>query len=830
MIKRFLIFMLPCLAFGQVRNSSILQKGLLKNISASLNTYIINHPTEKTYLQFDKPYYAIGDTIYFKAYITTDSRHVLSALSGILHVELINAENKIVRELRLQIINGTTWGDFTLPDSLFGGNYRVRAYTAVMHNDGDSVFYEQAIPVTGLYSKTTIDSNFFKSKIPQAKPVIRFFPEGGSLLNGVKSKIAFKAIAANGLSIDVKGIVTDNEDKQVAVFNSTHLGMGIVTFRPLNGKTYKARVVFADGTENVVDLPTALHDGYALAIDTVSDDTITVDIISRDRGSSKPKDALTLIAQSGGVIYSAAKSNPDSKEFIVRFSRKTFPSGIIQFTLFSADGEPLSERLLFVRNADQVKLDINITKSVYTARDKVKIELVAKNRQDKPTAGSFSVAITDETKVPVDEITENTILTNLLLTSEVKGNIENPNYYFTNQNDKTLADLDILMLTQGYRRFEWKKILNNGYSQGTYDAEKAGLQLAGYIKNGKAAVPNGKIRLFSKSAGGMVLDTVSDANGRFVFDNLVFADTEKFIIQARTAKGQKNVDIEMDKTADAIVIPITAQRDIPPGNTGNLFSYSKSAKQFYDEQLKYGINKHVQMLKEVVVKEKKIPKELENSENLNGKGQADQVITAKDFENFACGRIMDCLQSKLNSVIVQYGKLYSSYSKSPYYDPELKMTTYAPMAVVIDGSRSDYEALHSLNVADVDAFEIILGAHGGAIYGPFGANGVIIVTTKRAKKINNYYREAPGVIVYTAKGFYKAREFYSPQYDNPKTNQKMADLRSTIYWNANIITDKDGKASFEYFNADSKGTYRVVVEGIDADGNLGRQVYRYKVE
>jgi hypothetical protein len=110
------------------------------------------------------------------------------------------------------------------------------------------------------------------------------------------------------------------------------------------------------------------------------------------------------------------------------------------------------------------------------------------------------------------------------------------------------------------------------------------------------------------------------------------------------------------------------------------------------------------------------------------------------------------------------------------------------------------------------------------------AGGGLIITTKHASKLKEYYRYAPGVITYMPKGFYKAREFYSPQYDNPPTNQKMADLRSTIYWNPNIITDKDGKAAFSYFNADGKGAYRIIIEGIDADGNLGRKVLRYKVE
>jgi uncharacterized protein YfaS (alpha-2-macroglobulin family) len=103
-----------------------------------------------------------------------------------------------------------------------------------------------------------------------------------------------------------------------------------------------------------------------------------------------------------------------------------------------------------------------------------------------------------------------------------------------------------------------------------------------------------------------------------------------------------------------------------------------------------------------------------------------------------------------------------------------------------------------------------------------------LINTKKG----NYRGAAPtpNIVAFAPKGYYKAREFYSPRYDDPKTNNPMADLRSTIYWNPNVATDKDGKASFEYFNADNKGSYRVVIEGIDGNGNLGRQVYRYRVE
>ncbi|MEP6610245.1 MAG: TonB-dependent receptor plug domain-containing protein, partial [Mucilaginibacter sp.] len=447
-------------------------------------------------------------------------------------------------------------------------------------------------------------------------------------------------------------------------------------------------------------------------------------------------------------------------------------------------------------------------------------------------AGHYSVSVTDGGKVAVDEATEPTIINNLLLTSELKGYIEQPNYYFTNVNEKTMTDLDLVMLTHGYRSLEWKQILKGDNNPAANYTGEKGLTISGTITARGKPVPNAKIKLFTRGGVNLVLDTTADNSGKFVFDNLSFPDSTRFVLQARTAKGDKDVDVQVDKPRQA---PGASTEFHPINQSENsaLAAYAQSNKAFNEEQKRNGINQHMQMLKEVTIKGKKEDPLLAHSTNLNGKGAADQVITSEWLETSGYTSLFDALRAKGNSL--EFTSLHQVISK--HTNAQLVGNHPDLMEIVVDGTPLDQpekpgdpNPLDEIRIEDIESIEIGLGTHYGAMYGSRAAGGVIIVTTKRAKKLNYYYKEAPGVIVYTAKGFYKAREFYSPQYDNPKTNQKMLDLRSTIYWNPNIITDKDGKASFEYFNADGKGTYRVVVEGIDADGNLGRHVFRYKVE
>lgn len=810
-MKKFqfiLITLLPFIALGQAVKNSPVEGTAIKSINSRLTAYKEKHIVEKSYLQFDKPYYAVGDTIYFKAYVTIGAEHKLSALSGILYVDLISPDNRISRSIKLQMLAGVAWGDFALADTLKGGNYRVRAYTNWMRNDDEAAFFEQTIPIAGNTIKGITESGMpakKNAKVPGGvnKIDVQFLPEGDGLVAGNYSKMAFKAIGPDGLGTDVKGTVTDDGGNVVTTLASAHLGMGSFNIVPQVGKSYKANLMFANGITNTVELPKATATGYTFSLNNTNADTIRIRVTA---GTASSLDKLSIVAQAGGVIYYAAENQqPGSKFFSAVIAKSKFPTGVIQFTLFNDAGEPLNERLAFINHKDELKFKLN-TKGSYVPREKVKIDLNANNSADKPVTGSFSVAVTDETIVPVDTVNENTILTNLLLTSDLKGVVEQPSYYFAKINEKTQADLDLLMLTQGYRHFEWKQVLSGKEPIIKYQPEKD-LEISGRVSKQGKPVLNAKVTLFTNKGGAFMLDTVTDKNGRFAFSHLLFEDSTKFVVQSKVTKGQDALTLDLD----TVLSPkLTIENNIHLKTTDTIAdnsAYAINQKQFLFEQQKYGINKHPLILREVHIRAKK-EQVVPHSQNLNGPGNAKYVLTSADLERFMCNKLSDCLQGVFG----------------------LKFIHGIPtQAVVIDGDFVDPDMFDELHVDDIEGIEI-LDVHDGAIYGSRAANGILLVTTKRGRKTNNYYRYAPGVITYMPKGLYKAREFYSPQYDNPHTNPKMADLRSTIYWNPNIITDKYGKASFEYFNADGKGTYKVVIEGIDADGNLGRQVFRYKVE
>ncbi|HEX3384787.1 MAG TPA: TonB-dependent receptor plug domain-containing protein [Mucilaginibacter sp.] len=775
-----------------------------------LKAFNQTRPVEKAYLHFDKPYYAAGDTIYFKAYTTMGERHVPSRIGGILHVDLINTKNKVDQSIKLQSADGVSWGDFALPDSLPKGNYRVRAWTEWMRNDPGS-FFEKVIPVGTLQNGKMVEG-----KAANGKPDVQFFPEGGALVANIKSRIAFKAIGPTGLGTAVKGVVTDNELKEIVSFTSAHLGMGSFELTPEPGKTYQAKLTFANGTTQALPLPAADGQGIALSVNNDSIPvakariTATSDYLAANKGK-----IFTLLINSGGVATTASCTLDSTATVLYVLKRKLF-TGIASIILFSPNNEPLCERLIFVQNYDQLSLNVNTDKAQYATREKVTLKLNAKTRSDSAATGHFYIAVTDESKVPEDENNETTILTDLLLTSDLKGYIEQPNYYFNHINDTTGKNLDLVMLTHGYRRFEWKEILNN--SQPVAYRPESDLSISGTVKTvlGKP-VAKGTVSLITQM-GGPVLSQVTDEKGNFRFSNLLFGDTAKFILQAATSKGRISTVITYNKQQDEP--RVTPQLQSSEDTSRHMLTYLQNHKEQWDQYAKYGLP-NGKLLKEVKIKAVIHKDENYPSSSLLGPGHADQVLHADEIEKFG-GQLASNLDGRL--VGIRFQNPQSGNGGRAF----LVGYTTGPMLVILDGVNMGGMALNLINPSTIETIEVMRFGS-ASIYGMNAGNGVIIITTKRGKGLQAKDIASTGVLPITVMGFYKARQFYAPKYEHPNDNLNHKDLRSTIYWQPELTTDKDGNASLSFYNADGTGNYRVIIEGMDGKGNIGRTVYTYKV-
>ncbi|ATP56884.1 hypothetical protein CPT03_10540 [Pedobacter ginsengisoli] len=888
----------------------------IERLVTTLEKWIETNPQEKVYLNTDKPYYALGDTIWFKAYVTVGSRHQLSALSGAVYVELINERDSIEKSLKLPLTAGMAMGNFDLNEELKEGNYRVRAYTQWMRNAGEDYFYDRTFIVGSPYSNEITSKVNYLYKVIEGKPVInaqlnysndegnvisgrpvsykviahgetitsktvktdangtiyidlkndkpenllgayiqtiieadsklkitknfaiktgflqsdvQFFPEGGMLVNGVASRIGFKALGMDGKGILIKGSVLDEQGNHVADFESEHAGMGVFKLKPEQGKTYTAKINYPDGSETSVALPKAENTGYVLAVYQPNKDSILVRI-NVPPAMSTPINA-SLIAQTGGETIYATPLNITKPMTSIWLLKKDFPTGIAQFTLFNESEEPLNERIAFVKNKDQMRLEINTARLTYKSRENVSVGLQSFNSKGKPVAGNFSVTVINEDKVPLEENNEHTILTSTLLTSDIKGYVEQPNYYFTEETESVNRALDNLMLTQGYRRFTWKDVSSGLLVKPKFIAEKLGTVISGTVLSlsGKP-VNKGKVTLMSMRAG-ILEGTTTDTAGRFKFDQLVLTDSVKFSVQARTAKNRNKVEVILDSMPVQKLGRNKNLPDVSTDITGTTKTYLENGRKQEEQLVKMGKLDRVQRLQEVKINAKKMQIESYAPQGamVVPEGHADQTYMIENPET--CSSLAICLQGRLQGV--QFREYINEYEKIPFYpyylETDMVPPKWVPMQVILNGRRqsvsevADIFASNAIDAVDVAKIEVVRS--NAALKSYFGGSALLI-TTKRSRKA----KYDPSVVNFLPRGFNKAREFYSPRYDRPGINNQMPDYRSTIYWNPSVRTFDAGKTTFDFFNADGPGNYKVIVEGINAAGELGRQVYRYKVE
>jgi hypothetical protein len=786
----------------------------LTSLLSKLDSFTIKRPTEKVYLHLDKNNYDMGDTVWYKAYTVIGTHHQLSALSGVLYVDLTGPSDKIIARQVLHLVSGVAWGSLPLPVQVKPGDYYIRAYTNWMRNDAPDYFFHQKIHIGGFEATT-------KARITDNKPDVQFFPEGGELVDGLRSKVAFKVVGANGYGIDVKGRINDNTGNVVADVATRHLGMGVFAFTPQSGKNYKLEITSGE-TVLSVPLPQAKTEGYVFGINNSDPDSIFIKVAANEALFKHMRHSgFYIVARSGGKTYYTATGKLEDMIFTASIDKKRFPSGIAQFTLCSENGEPLNERSIFIQNADTLKLAMKITKSA-ALRGKVMVDLHSGGSDDAPAAGTFSVSVVNESLTADDELSQGSIFSHLLLTSDLKGYVEQPGYYFTNPDEKTRADLDVLMLTQGYSRFEWKPILDGNYPAITYQPEST-LHLSGSVSTpGGKPIPGGTVTLIG-TKNRLMTDTVTDANGHFNFTGLELPDSASVILSAKKMNKSTSVDIHIDSTDyPPIIRPDNHGVPFVDDDTTKATDATNSNQQ---ERTDFLNRKH--QLKGVTIKARYVRKkpDLHNSDNLNGPGHADQIIMADDLKD--APSLYDALVGKLNGVDLNIDRFDNVTAINRRVHG---MHQPSKMILDIDGNLSPGTTLNEINPKIIHSIEVLTSPANLMIYG-YDVGGVFVITTKRAgDKDFMDTPPAPGTIQYTFNGFYKIREFYSPKYDNPQGNTTIPDLRSTIYWNPNLVTDKDGKASFEYFNSDTKGVYRVVVEGIDGNGDLGRQVFKYSVE
>lgn len=401
----------------------------LERIISAFEKYLTDRPQEKVYIHVDRVDFAAGETIWFKAYLIAGPYHEPSPLSNTIYVELINSSGEVIQHHQLFSPDGFVAAQLDLDESLPAGSYLLRSYTNWMRNSGEDYFFHKQLKIWNGKTQPQM-------QVPMENLDIQFFPEGGNLVEGIMSKVAFKAIGADGLGKIVNGKILDG-DQVISEFESNQFGMGVFALLPEKGKQYKAQL---ESSPQEVNLPSTLESGIVMS---VTNSPISTDLLIKIQATDNSTlQSVYLLAQTRGIVCASSQADLSNKVSFTRIPKKEFPSGIAQITVLDENGNPLAERLVFIDHQDQVTITTSMSKTVFAQRELVQLDIDAKDKNGKPVVANLSMTIFDGAQVAVDENKE-TIHSNLLLSSELKGHIESAGYYFNLSNQNRGKELDI---------------------------------------------------------------------------------------------------------------------------------------------------------------------------------------------------------------------------------------------------------------------------------------------------------------------------------------------------------------------------------------------------
>ncbi len=658
---------------------------------------------------------------------------------------------------------------------------------------------------------------------------LQFMPEGGALVAGITSRIGFKAINEDGRGVDVSGKIYDNKQQEMATFESMHKGMGSFTLTPIAGNSYTAQIVLPGGDIKSYSLPLISQSGVCLRIDNRAADSLRV-IVSVTPDLIAAKSAVYyLIGQSRGVVCYAAHISMKNTELINLVPKSAFPSGIAHFTLLNEANMPLAERIIYIRHNDNLQLSIMPDRNTYAPHDSVALNIKVTDKGGKPIIGSFSMAVTDDSQVKIDTLGSN-ILNNMLLTSDLKGTVEQPGYYFEDNSPQRAVELDNLLLTQGWVGYDWKQIFINKAPAFAAEPE---FRIQGTVTNVfNKAIAGSQVTLLSKKPA-FVTDTITDKDGRFVFKGFLPVDTASFLIQARNRHGKSyNIGVSVDEFKPPVFTQASGKITPWYVNTDTLLLHSlnnRVVKQRYDEKIQ-GLG-HV--LKVVSIKDKKVIKE---SKNLNGPGEADQILNEQDMLKAGKTTLIDLLEKRIKG----FGPGYIRDNPALFYkinDALVKFVidgAYLDRFYIPDEEVNSYynylkQSLDYFTAEDIAGIEVMFSTRYNARYvmtfiSPMAVGDIvnpiafIEITTRSGNGF--FMKRTPGTYLYKPLAVSLPNQFYRPKY-TIKSLITGADLRSTIYWSPNIVTDTTGKATVSFYTADKPIHYTIMLEGADLNGSVG---------
>lgn len=770
-MKFSLILSILCITFSIKTHAQVCIDSLLAHSTKQWAGF----PIESLYLQTSKDIYETGEDLWFKAYQLDAQSFGLSDKSKTLYLQMISSEDSVVWQEKYLVESGITSGHVYIDEKLSEGDYLLQCYTrySVYQNDTTGIISARKIKIVKNITHTSVPQVFRDSTFH-----FEIFPEGGNLVAGIPTRLAFKATNGKGIPVFAEGtLYQDNEP--LSKLKSVHDGMGSVLFTPQSDRTYK--IELSNGKN--YSLPTIHPEGMVLQLIKQDKEQLSFIVSQSD---NLPNQQIYLVGQMRGMVCCIAKGILKDNLKISIPTDNFLYQGIAEFTLFDSTMQPIAERLVYLHSDKKLNITLTPEKENFTIREKGTVKVKVTDTDGNPVRANLGISIYDKT---YNEPTNPTnILTHCYLSSQIRGKIYNPAYYFDERNKGTDEGMELLLLTQGWRRYIWNIVSSVCKGQPFLTSEINGVQI---IQNKKKGEQNqGTVQLIQVSgAAGNSLFTWADSAGRFTVDTDMMKELRGGYVYLK---------------------PMLSKEFKPRLDIVDYFSLIDSVKKSRPHY--YPIPELLQYKKEQILDLPVVSNDstvLLNEVTIMGKGR-------KPFRDKMMGRLDSLAQVSLGPWVCKHGWL-ENYKEGYTHHHDLR---YCPC--VVDDGEPRTAPVIGKQYTIMKAEYYTCGAKGGWCFKPLDRRTItyqgVLYTEEELLLMNNLWR---------TKGYYATREFYQP--DDIDIQSSIPDARNTLLWAPSVITDEKGEAKVSFYCSDINTDFVGVVEGGNGAGLLGTTKCEFRV-
>ena len=763
----------------------------LPTISQLLTRYQARTPVEKLFMHLDRPAYVSGETLWFKLYAVEGTTQRPLAASTVAYVEVLSPAQVPVLQAKIALRQASGQGSLVLPASLPSGRYTVRAYTSWMKNAGPELYFQT--PITVVDTRQPLGS--------VASPLAagydaQFFPEGGYLVQGLGSTVGFKLTDKSGRGVAATGTVLDEAGASVGHFNTLWSGMGSFALTPSRGgAAYRAVIKLATNQTITCPLPPVRPQGYVLHLEAT--DSQQLHLVAQAKGTGAPAETLYLLGHAGQQVVLAAEGLLYNGQAVFTMPKRRLAAGITHFTLFNSRHQPLCERLYFQPPAATLALQASLAKPAYAPREKVALQLAAAGS----LPANLSVAVYQLDSLSAAGGAD--ITSYLWLAADLKGYVENPGRYFASTPEAAQA-ADNLMLTQGWSRFRWADVLAAQPAAPASLPELRGHLVRGRVVDGRTGAPAPGVLAYLAypSRHVQLANSLSKTDGSVQFELPDFYGAHQLVLQSEGGDSLRRVEL-FSPFSPAGALP-AAPLTLSEREAASLLRRHVQA----EVQQQYFGSQPVRYV-------------LPPADSTAFYGQPTERYLLDKYTRFKV--LEEVLREYVPGVLVRSRKDGFHFLVPDYAARE---TMENPL-VLLDGVPVfDTNRIMAFDPLKVRQLDVITNHY---FLGPARHNGLVSFRT--------YHGDLAGfalpthALVQEYEGLQGQREFYAPRYETPAAAQsRLPDFRNLLYWNPNLQTVPGAGTKATFFTSDQVGHYRVVVQGLTADGLTGSTSFTFEVK